>query len=108
MDLIKKFESVTCASSASIVKIDSLKTNHGYLITHVEKVGTRFGPSVLATINESEQAAVKVFIPKRYSSVFRDTEIDEINNSKIRLFLIYKGKCETTHAHILNLEFRTV
>jgi hypothetical protein len=60
MSLAKKFLE---ASACHTVKIVSLDTEKPYPITHA-RVGTRFGPTVLLSIRESE-LALKVFLPRR-------------------------------------------
>jgi hypothetical protein len=60
-------------------------------------------PSLLS-IRDSSFSVVKVFIPKRYSSVFLDEDIDSINNEKFSLNLIYKGTCIKSKSYILSVE----
>jgi hypothetical protein len=77
MSLAKKFQE---ASTCHTVKIGSLDTEKPYPITHAHSVGTPFGPTVLLSIPESE-FALKVFLPRRYSEVITDEDIDRFNKA---------------------------
>jgi hypothetical protein len=90
MSLAKKFVE---ASSFHTVKIGSLDTGKPYPITQA-RVGTRFGPTVLLTIRESELDLKKVFLPRRYSEVITDEDIERFNLGK--LYLIYEVVWEQT------------
>lgn len=48
--------------------------------------------------------AVRVFLPKRFTLVFSDIDIDQINYERIRVHIIYHGTCEKTSAYLLSLE----
>jgi hypothetical protein len=97
MSLAKKFLE---ASACHTVKIGSLDTEKPYPITHA-RVGTRFGPTVLLSIRESEFALKKVFLPRRYSEVITDEDIERFNKAK--LYLIYRGVCEQTNGFLLSI-----
>jgi hypothetical protein len=58
-----------------------------------ERVTTKFGPTVLMHVKETPYEIVKVFIPKRYSSVISD-DMEFINSQKASLNLVYKGLCK--------------
>jgi hypothetical protein len=81
-----------------------METNKRYEITNAERMVTKYGPTVLISIKESEFSIVKLFFPKRYSSVFTDDDITSINTKKVSLHLIYKGLCEKTNSYILEVE----
>jgi hypothetical protein len=76
MDLDRKFQDV---SSCHSVKISSLEVDCKYPITHTESIVTKFGPTVLLSIRYISFRTVKVFMPKRYGSVFSDADIEDIN-----------------------------
>jgi hypothetical protein len=101
MFLNKKFQD---AASSYAVKINTLEVAGKYRITAAERVNTNYGPTVLLSIKESQHNIVKVFMPKRYSSVFDDDDIETINSQKVSLNLIYKGICEKTKSYILAIE----
>jgi hypothetical protein len=98
MSLAKKFLE---ASDCHTIKIGSLDTEKPYPITHAQSVGTRFGPTVLLSIRESEFALKKVFLPRRYSDVTTDGDIEHFNKAK--LHLIYSGVCEQTNGFLLSI-----
>jgi hypothetical protein len=98
MDLDRKFEDVTS------VKISSLEVDRKYLITHAERIVTKFRPTVLLNIMDTPFHTVKVFMPKRYGSVFSDSDIENINTEKVSLHLVYKGICDKNTLHILTIE----
>jgi hypothetical protein len=100
MSLAKKFmEASTCLT----VKIGSLDTERPYNITHAQRVGTRFGPTILLSIRDSEFTLRKVFLPRRYSEVVSDEDIDRINSHKARLHLIYREVCAQTNGFLLSI-----
>jgi hypothetical protein len=104
MDLDKKFEEVTAASQPTI-KIDTLTVGCRYSITSAERVRTRYGPTVLLGILcNSECIQGKVYLPRRYSQTIKDSDIDDINLVRVRLFLIYRGICTVTKAIMLEVE----
>jgi hypothetical protein len=100
MEHTKKFQEVT---SCNAIKINS-EVDRKYLIVHAQRIVTKFGPTILLSIRDSSFNVVKVFMPKRYSSVFLDEDIDSINNEKFLLNLIYKGTCIKSKSYILSVE----
>jgi hypothetical protein len=101
MDLDRKFQDVTSGNS---VKISSLEVDRKYPITSAQRIVTKFGPTVLLSIRDTPFHTVKAFMPKRYGSVFSDADIQDINNEKVSLHLVYKGICDKTILHILAIE----
>jgi hypothetical protein len=78
MSPIKRFEE---AASNQTVRINSLEVDRMNRITHAEILTTKYGPTVLMTIKDSENS-VNVFIPRRYGAIITDTDISEINTQK--------------------------
>lgn len=100
MSLAQRFmEASTCLT----VKIGSLETEKPYPITHAQRVATKFGPTILMSIRESEFSLKKVFLPRRYSGVVSDDDIDRINSGRAKLHLIYKGVCKQTTGFLLSI-----
>jgi hypothetical protein len=97
MSLAKKFVE---ASFCHTVKIGSLDTGKPYPITQAERVCTRFGPTVLLTIRESELGLKKLFLPRRYGDVITDEDIERFKLGK--LYLIYKVVCGQTNGFLLS------
>jgi hypothetical protein len=86
MSLAKKLVE---SSSCDTIKIGSLDHGKPYPITQAQRVGTRCGPTILLTIRESELGLKKIFLPRRYSDVITDEDIESFNQGK--LYEIYRG-----------------
>jgi hypothetical protein len=80
MDLDRNFQDVT---SGNTIKISSLEVDRIYPTTHSERIVTKFRPTVLLNISDTSFNTVKVFIPKRYGSVYSDADIVDINAEKV-------------------------
>jgi len=80
-----------------------MEVNKKYPIIGVERITTKFGPTVLMHIKEQPSKVMKVYLPKRYSATISD-DIELINSRKISLNLLYKGTCEKTNSYILAIE----
>jgi hypothetical protein len=76
------------ASACHTVKIKSLDTETPYSNIHAQRVGTRFLPTFIPSIRESEFALKKVFLPRRYREVITDEYIVRFNSNKAKLYLI--------------------
>jgi len=59
---------------------------------------------VLLTIGASSTDAMRVFLPKRFTQIFSDVDVDMINDGMIKINLIYHGTCEKTSVYLLSLE----
>jgi hypothetical protein len=68
------------AASSYAIKISSMEMDGKYPIVKAETVTTKFGRTALFTIKDSQYNNVKVFTPKRYSSVFSDDDIEYISS----------------------------
>jgi hypothetical protein len=101
MSLNKKFQK---AASSYAIKISTMEVDRKYQITHAERMVTKYGPTVLISIKDSEYNIVKVFMPKGYSSVFTDDDINSLNSQKVSLRLIYKELREKTKSYVLAVE----
>jgi len=58
------------------------------------------------TLRIAETNIVQVFLPKRYSDVVSDSDIDAINSKTVSLLLVYKGVCESSKSYLLAIESR--
>jgi len=101
MELAKKFEEATSCQS---VNINSLETDKKYPIVRTKRITNKFGPSVLLTIRDSESTTDQTFLPKRYSAVVSEDDIEKINNKLVSLNLIYMGICEKSRSYLLKIE----
>ena len=50
---------------------------------------TKYGISVLITIKGSSEDPARVFLPKRFTLVFSDVDMDMINDGMIKINLVY-------------------
>jgi hypothetical protein len=71
-----------------------MEVNKKYPIIGAELITTKFGPTVLMRIKEQPTKVVKVYLPKRYSAIVLDEDIELINSRKVSLNLLYKGTYE--------------
>jgi len=102
MDLPRKFEA---ANSSRSINISELDTDKKYPIVSAKRIITKFGPTALLTIQDSDSAAaLQIFLPKRYSEVISDDDIDKINKNSVSLNLIYKGTCPKSRSYLLAIE----
>jgi hypothetical protein len=100
MDLAQKFEA---PCSSNIISISSLEVGRKYPIVLANRATTRFGPTILLSLQESVDRMGKIFLPSRYSSVFSDTDIEDVNCQKVSPHFMYQGKSETTKAYDLTI-----
>ena len=92
-------------SSCEQIKIGALKQNVPYPVERAERVQTKYGETVLATLRaESPQAFLKVFLPRSYGVLFSDEELQRINEKTLSLSLKYQGTNTTTNSYILETE----
>ena len=102
MDLPTKFEAATSSRSINISELD---TDKKYPIVSAKRIITKFGPTALLTIHDSDSAAaLQIFLPKRYSEVISHDDIDKINKKSVSLNLIYKGTCPKSRSYLLAIE----
>jgi hypothetical protein len=100
-NLSKKFEE---AASSHTIQINKVVVDRKYPVIKTEQMSTKFGSTVLLNLKDEQYKIVKVFLPKRYSSVFSDEDIEFINLLKISLLLIYKGTCAQSKSYILAIK----
>ena len=106
MAFSQKFSDVTC----DILPVRSLTVNRQYRIVKAESVRTRYGETILLrdllslSVRDLAPQLLKMFLPKRYSTVFQDDVITSINEGQIVWNLVYKGQCENTNTRILAIE----
>jgi len=92
-------------SACEHIKISALKQNVPYPIERAERVQTKYGETVLATLPaESPQTFLKVFLPRRYGVLFSDEELRHINEKTLSLSLKYLGTNTTTNSYIFEIE----
>jgi hypothetical protein len=78
----------------------SLEMDKKYPIVRANRISSKFGPTVLLTIRDSESTTIQTFLPTRYSA----DDIDKINSHVFLLNLIYRGICEKSKSYLLSIE----
>jgi hypothetical protein len=101
MDLKAKFEAAT---SSTVISINELTPNRPYEIGYVERVDTKYGPTVLMTLLMTSASTAKIFLPKRYAGLFSNDDIEAIQNNTVKLQIIYLGTCPRTKSFDLVIE----
>lgn len=93
MSFVEKFKSV---STIEYMKCTELTIGRKYPIIQLQNVETKYGSSVLATIQDPDctNRQFRVYLPKRYSCVFSDEELRHIHKGE--LHLVYGGKQAST------------
>jgi hypothetical protein len=101
MAFAQRFNEVTC----DITHISSLEANRKYPIEHADRVTTRFGETILLSIRDvAEDRLCKVFLPQRYTAVFKDDDVLAINDGFAVWYLVSKGRCPNSTAYQLAIE----
>jgi len=81
MDITTKFKMVT---SCQQTKITSLKIGMPYPIERAERVQTKYSEAILTNLRaESPHTFVKMFLPRRYGSIFSDDDLSAINDKSV-------------------------
>ena len=65
-------------------KINELGVGETYVVEHLERITTKYGPSLLATLDD-EGDRFKVFLPKRFNNKFTDKRIKYVNKNTLHL-----------------------
>jgi len=98
MELAKRFQESTAYAS---VNVNYLEPHKLYPIIKAKRISTKYGTIVVLTLRISETSIVQLFLPKRYSEVISDADIDSINSKVVALHLPYEGVCENSKFYLL-------
>lgn len=85
LDIVDELNSV---GKLQFIKLSELQEGEPYPIQCFKFVNTKFGRSLAVEINDGEQDQ-SVFLPKRYSDMYDDDDLDRLMTSQ--LALIYNG-----------------
>jgi hypothetical protein len=96
MDLSEKF---TVLSSCKVISIAAMEEDRPYHIKHAAKVSTRYGDTILLTLQDSD-TLVKVFLSRSKHRCWNKS----INNRTVNLAPKYKGTCAETKSYVLAIE----
>ena len=75
----------------------SLAINKTYPVLFARRFITHFGSSILVTLQSQKGINVKIYLPKIYSEVFEDSDIEDINTGSKHNKLIYRGRTESAY-----------
>ena len=96
MALAKRFNEVTC----DITHISSLEENLKYPIERARR-----GKAILLSIRDvAADRLCKVFLPQRYTAVFKDDDVLAINDGFAVWHLISNGRIPDSNAYQLAIE----
>jgi len=74
-----------------------------YRIERAERFVTKYGEAILMTLQDPE-TFLKVFLPRRYGTLFSNEDLRSINDKTVSLNLKYLGTNPTTNSYILEFE----
>jgi len=101
MAFAQRFNEGTC----DITHISSLEEDRKYPIEHADRVTTRSGDTILLSIRDDAADRIcKVFLPQRYTAVFKDDDVLAINDGFAVWHLVSKGRCPNSNAYQLAIE----
>ena len=69
-------------ASGQIVQIHTLDMDRPYPILYARRLTTKFGPTLLLTLQAEENMNIKIYLPRRYAEGFDDHDIEDINEGK--------------------------
>ena len=87
------------ATSSRSINISELDTEKQYPVVSAKRITTKFVPTNLFTIHDSDSAAALQILSKR-----SDNDMDKINKDSVPLNLVYKGTCPKTKSYLLAIE----
>ena len=90
-------------ASGNIVPIDTLDVERRYPVTCARQQETQYGPSILLTLWIDPTSDVKVYLPKCFTEVFQDSDIELINNGTRTYHLVYHGRYPNGRSYKLSL-----
>ena len=79
------------ASSSRLVPASSLVVDRRYPILGGYRADTRYGPTVIFKLAETENSMIKICLPQRYADVITDQDFDDLNRSNPQYDLVSKG-----------------
>lgn len=64
------------------VKINELNRDEPYLITNLRRITNRFGPTVVAMLEDKQGEMFMVYLPRKYIKVLSESMVNHFNNSE--------------------------
>jgi hypothetical protein len=68
------------ASSSRLVPARSLDVGRRYPVLGGERADTRYGPTIILRLSESNNSIIKICLPKRYVDVLTDADLAILNS----------------------------
>jgi len=99
LQMEQKFQQV---SFSRLVPASSLTVDRRYPILEGYRADTRYEPTVILKLSETENSTIKICLPKRYVDVLTDQDLTDLNSSPPQYHLISKGLHHK--AVVLNME----
>jgi hypothetical protein len=87
----------------STVSITTLHKVASYPVVGVRRTSTKCGVRIVMALNEVDRGNLAVFLPKRYSDLIEDSDIEAINTNQTQYYLTYSGTSPSSKAIILQL-----
>jgi hypothetical protein len=99
MDLSERYNVVT---SCHIVSVSELQVDTPYSIVYAHTVETKYGPTVILTIQDPAAGMSKLFLPRHYG-MFTPADINAINEKSDTCALKYLRTCPNSKCFMLNI-----
>ena len=103
MDLSARFAQV---ASGNVVGVNTLDEGRRYPVTFAQRQQTQYGPSILPTLRVDPTTNVKIYLPKRFTEVFQDDDIGQINTSARCYHFVFHGRYPNSRSFKLTLEYK--
>jgi hypothetical protein len=87
-DIVKRFDQIR---NIKIISINELEQGVEYKISAMAQVSTKFGQSIVLTLQTNSDQQVKVYLPRRFVSAFNEENISAVNQGQIGLLLTFLG-----------------
>ena len=84
------------ASSSRLVPAKSLDVGRRYPVLGGERADTRFGPTIILRLSESDNSFIKICLPKRYVDVLTDADLAILNSGTETYDLVSEGMSQNS------------
>ena len=91
-------------ASDNAVPIGTLEVGRRYLVTHATLLETPHGPTVKLNLEVDPSTNVAVFLPKRFTAIFKTSNLELINEGNPKFRFVYHGRYYVGLAYMLSLE----
>jgi len=93
------------ATSIRLVPATSLVVDRRYPILRGHCAESRYGPTVIFRLAQTDNTIINICLPKRYADVITDEDLNSLNSGSETLDLVSKGMCQ--NALVLQMEKRS-